>query len=79
MNIYEATKLALETDGYIVSDKFPSLAIKPTNTPGGCLVQLKGEARIGKRWQPHAEDLVSENWQVIRTIDELPLRTHSPS
>lgn len=76
MNIHEAARKAKEINGFIVSAKFPHSAIELTDTPDCCKVHgaCQTETRSPKsRWQPHAEDLVAEDWEVIRSIDELPL------
>ena len=73
MNIQEAVKRASEIDGYIVCDNWPFVAIKPTDTPDGCMgySTMRRDKAPYKRWQPNAGDLVSDKWRVIKAIDEL--------
>lgn len=73
MNIYEATKEAMRVDGWI---KRPwgndgwSILVKPTDTGDACLICVaneRGEQRKtpAKRWQPQAEDLIAEDWEIV--------------
>ena len=78
LNIYEAVKQALAIDGFIANPSWPHLAIKPTNTTRNCEVHGM-ESPPHRGWQPKAEDFTREDWTVLTTIDELPLKKHSPS
>lgn len=76
MNICEAVKKAKEISGFIVSTRWPYLAIEPTDTPDCCRVHgvHLSETRSSKnRWQPQTKDLCSDDWEVIGNVDELPL------
>lgn len=67
MNIYEATKKAVEENRYISRKTHSScviLKIKPTNTPDGCIISIKKQNPC-RGWQPQAEDLTADNWEVI--------------
>jgi len=69
VNIYEAALKAAETGGLIVRAEWKGLFhIKPTNGPDCCIPYGKGQ-QPGKRWNPQAEDLVAEDWEV--TTEEL--------
>lgn len=64
MNIQEAAKEAMESDGFIVRPHWKGeVRLKPTNDPQGCTLYEKGKA-LCLRWQPHAEDLVANDWEV---------------
>lgn len=82
MNIHKAVKKAMEIDGFIACQRWPLLAIKPTDTSDCCKMYGTGalETKSPKcRWQPHAEDLCADDWEAIKSIDELPLGTCTPS
>lgn len=74
MNIQEATKKALESGKYITREglagEIGRIRIKPTDTPDCCIVLISDprkipSARVGKRWNPQAEDLMADNWIVV--------------
>lgn len=75
MNIQEATKKAVEIDGYIVKseeDGKKVIFIKPTNGIDCCVVNVtKNHSRRG--WQPTASDLISDEWEVVTEEDFLAL------
>lgn len=66
MNIYEATKEALRVGGWI---KRPwgddGFYVKPTDTGDACLVFAHEKKSPAKRWNPFAEDLIAEDWEVV--------------
>ena len=75
MNIQEAVKKAVEIDGVICRESVyrPYLenfnVIKPTNSYHTCMVisVMRGKAYRGaKDWNPSADDLVSNDWNVLR-------------
>ena len=69
VNIHEAALKAAEIDGLIVRPEWKGLVhIKPTNGPDCCILYGKGQ-KPGKRWNPQAEDLMAEDWEV--TTEEL--------
>lgn len=67
MNIQKAIELALAIDGYIArrNRTLDCYKIQPTVATDGCiLIDTKnGESRM--RWQPHAYELMADNWAVI--------------
>ena len=69
MNIQEAVKRAMETNGLIVRPLWRGCVhIKPTDLPEGCICYGKGRAPC-PRWQPQAEDLIADDWEI--TTEEL--------
>lgn len=72
MNIQEAVKTAMEKDGCIRRKKINSgmicsnTMIKPTNSYDCCILVIKGkENRQSRFWNPTADDLVADDWEVI--------------
>ena len=72
MNIQEATKKAMEIDGYItgglVGNFNKILVIKPTNTDNLCILCADKNHRC-RGWQPCASDLMSDKWETITEKD----------
>ena len=69
MNIQKATIAAIAIDGLMTRTPWKGhLHIKPTDWPECCLVQAKEQAPC-PRWQPKAEDLMADDWEV--TTEEL--------
>lgn len=69
MNIQKATKAAMAIDGLIVRKPWRGhVHIKPTDWPEACFVYAKEQAPC-PRWQPKAEDLMADDWEV--TTEEL--------
>lgn len=68
MYIHEATKKALEIDGFIAygyeQGTFGGIYIKPTNTIDGC-IGYQTVKRTWRGWQPIADHLISDRWQVV--------------
>lgn len=78
MNIQEATKKAIEINGYITGGMNKSLRnfifIKPTDGINLCILCTdKNHSRRG--WQPYASDLLSDNWEVVTEEEFLSLST----
>lgn len=70
MNIQKAVMAAIAIDGYITRGPWKHhLYIKPTDLPERCLVVTRDEKT--PRWEPGAEELMAEDWEV--TTEELPL------
>jgi hypothetical protein len=79
MNIQDATKKAMEVGGVIYKPfEATNVIIIPTNTPDCCRGVSVPALQQGKppvcRWQPQADDLISDNWNFAKAIDEVPLR-----
>ncbi|EHM46142.1 Thoeris anti-defense Tad2 family protein [Flavonifractor plautii] len=69
MEIQKAVRKAVETGGFITRPLWCGrLHIKPTNEPECCVLHGKGRAPC-PRWQPKAEDLMADDWEV--TTEEL--------
>ena len=71
MYIHEAVKKASESELYISRRSAwwgAIIKIKPTNTSDCCIVQMEmdGEEYDPIRgWQPKAEDLMADDWEVV--------------
>lgn len=71
MYIHEAVKQAMERNGWIVRGcvkMFETVRIKPTNTGFNCIVKGRG-MREAPCWNPSAEDLIAEDWEVVSDDD----------
>ena len=67
MKISEAAKKAIVEGKYIARKGSPFLEmvkIKPTNTPDCCVLYSEGKAPC-RGWEPQAEDLTSDCWDVV--------------
>ena len=74
MNIIEATKKAVEQNGYMTpGDEFKNVIfIKPTDTCDNCIITgIESPPRRG--WQPHAKDLLSNDWEFVTKEEFLSL------
>lgn len=67
MNIQDAVKEAIRKDGYIRRKSIQSnTLIKPTNSYDCCILIVKGkENRQSRYWNPTANDLMDDDWEVI--------------
>lgn len=66
MLISEAVKEAIKTGGKITRKDFQGHLFKPTNTPDGVIILApKSKKPHSKRWQPCADDLMAEDWEVV--------------
>lgn len=76
MNIQEAVRLAIESNGYIARRKcedekaFHRTRIKPTNSYATCIIftfdQEGKKITHCKNWNPTADDLMAEDWEVFK-------------
>lgn len=66
MTINEATKLAMERKGqmFLMGSPFP-VCYEPTNTDECIIIHGPEEEDRGIRWNPTADDLMSDKWAVI--------------
>ncbi len=64
MNIQEATKKAMETNKNIQRDSI-GIKIKPTNGWECCLLIHPTKQEYAPRWNPKAEDLMADDWEVV--------------
>ena len=68
MNIREAVLLAMKEGKYIYrkseKDEGYSVNILPTNTIDCCLMLSNHTNEVGKRWNPNANDLIADDWEV---------------
>ena len=77
VNIQKAVMKAVAMDGHITRTSWcKHVYVKPTNLPEKCFVVTQE----GKwpRWEPGAEELMAEDWEVVTTKElTLPFQ-HSP-
>ena len=64
MNIKEATRIAMETNKCIAR-KSRQLTVKPTNGWECCLLIHPTKQEYAPRWNPEAEDLMADDWEVV--------------
>lgn len=70
MNIRDAVLLAQKEGRYIyrtseISDNGLTCDILPTNTLDCCLlIPTEDDEKFGRRWNPYANDLTAEDWEV---------------
>ncbi len=73
MNIQEATRLAMQTNQFIMrtNDSDEPFRYLPTNTDDCFVVYIAkdyvkriGKDVLGKRWNPRAEDILADDWIV---------------
>lgn len=70
MYIQTAVKLAMKNSKYIArtdSEPFISglIKLKPTNTSDCVIIIHCSPRRDGPRWNPTADDLISDKWTVV--------------
>lgn len=68
MHISKAVRKACEFGGYISRrawDNRHSIKILPTNTPDCCIIMQKDGKSPCRGWQPTAEDLMADDWEVF--------------
>jgi hypothetical protein len=51
------------------------IRIQPTNSPDGCIVISDVEHGMRHGWQPTAEDLTADDWEIV-SADGRPQSTH---
>lgn len=75
MNIQEAVKQALEDNKVIYRESAKGecadiyAVIKPTNSYDTCLLIVKsgkGDKKSCRHWNPTADDLIADDWKVLR-------------
>lgn len=75
MHIDEAVKQALEVGGEIYRESAKRdcadvyATIKPTNSYDTCILIVKTkkrDKRSSRNWNPTADDLIADDWQVIK-------------
>lgn len=73
MNIHEAMKARTEQrpfltrgawGGLILNEPHSQVHIQPTNTPDCCIVFSPIQKSPRRGWEPAAEDLLAEDWEV---------------
>ncbi|EOJ20303.1 MW1434 family type I TA system toxin [Enterococcus faecalis] len=68
MNIQEAVEVAISKGKYIYrqSEREEGIEVNifPTNTWDCCILISKGTEKVGKRWNPSANDLMANDWQI---------------
>ncbi|MGY0180618.1 Thoeris anti-defense Tad2 family protein [Lactococcus garvieae] len=66
MNIIEATKKATEDNKAIYRKSQTDIQFIPTNSgPLAFVVITSDTDKIGKFWNPNAEDILAEDWEII--------------
>lgn len=71
MGIQEAVKHAVEKNGYIRRKDLNNMGmwsdtlIRPTNSYDCCIILSKKENRQSRCWNPTADDLIADDWEVI--------------
>ena len=68
VNITEATKEALKSNNYIIRTCWDwGLVVQPTDTTDCCIVlNADTKERVGQRWNPKAEDLTADDWELVK-------------
>lgn len=73
MFIHEAVKKALKEKGGIYRKKYievfgKKLYVMPTNGYATCYLRIEGEKPNprGRNWNPTAEDLAADDWEVFK-------------
>lgn len=68
MNIKDAVTIALKENKYIYrqseKDEGIQVNILPTNTFDCCLLTTDDNEFAGKRWNPNANDLIADDWEI---------------
>lgn len=66
MFIHEAVLMSLQNGKYIyrTSKKGIPHKILPTNTLDCCLIIPEKNSSLGKKWNPKAEDLMANDWEI---------------
>lgn len=68
MDIKEATILAMNKGKYMYrkSEKEEGIDVNvlPTNTWDCCILISDSTDKVGKRWNPTADDLMADDWEV---------------
>jgi len=68
MYIQEAIKKAMETGHGITRTSWPEedpITLIPTNTTSGIITAGLFRKAPAYRWQPKADDLLADDWQVV--------------
>ena len=70
MNIQDATKKAMEINGYLVNTDVlgEMVAIKPTKLTDGYVLLFPGRAPF-RRWQPGVNDILSQKWETVESLN----------
>ncbi|MEY8537559.1 MW1434 family type I TA system toxin [Lactococcus muris] len=67
MNIIEATKKATEANKAIYRNYQPDIQFIPTNSgPLAFVVIASDNDKVGKFWNPNAEDILAEDWEIMK-------------
>lgn len=67
MYIHEAVSLAMAKGKFIrrtTEEIWDSITAEPTNDPEGIILHSK-DRPPGPRWQPRAEDLMADDWELV--------------
>lgn len=75
MDIKRATEQALHRGCWMTRPEFHGVAVEPSNTARRCILHKAGRAP-GPRWQPDAEDLTADDWELLEKWEE-PIITYA--
>lgn len=75
MDIKRATEQALHRGCWMTRPEFHGVAVEPSNTARCCILHKAGRAP-GPRWQPDAEDLTADDWELLEKWEE-PIITYA--
>ena len=75
MDIKRATEQALHRGCWMTRPEFHGVAVEPSNTARCCILHKAGRAP-GPRWQPDAEDLTADDWELLEKREE-PIITYA--
>ena len=66
MNIQRAIKTAMAANSFITRAGLRGVFhIEPTNSPDCCIIYAKDQPPC-PRWEPNAEDLAADDWEVTK-------------
>jgi hypothetical protein len=66
MYLHEAVKKAMEQNRLIYRKSKPYSGFEPTNSPDCCILHdiINPNGKKGLRWQPQADDLTCDDWEL---------------
>lgn len=72
MTIQKATTAAIAIDGFLFRESWRRhIRLEPTNSDEGFFVHSKYEKVPRPRWQPRAEDLMANDWEISENLEGL--------
>jgi hypothetical protein len=65
MHIHEAVKKAIEQNKKIQRKAYEYFSVKPTDSgPLACLIFSRRDDKPGRYWNPSANDLMADDWEL---------------